>query len=145
MQQITFNSYYEMDKKIIDKSCELLNNIMKKYLPFKIIYNKLILVQNGLVLCGNATIDINSLRDEYRNICKINNIPLIEPYYLNIVHSTLFRFTNEQNAKLFVEKYKYYLDNDIEYGYIIIDHMNVGKATWKVNWNEIEIINVIKN
>lgn len=144
MQKIKFDSYYDVSPNIIDKYYDILNNLVKPYLPFKIIYNKLILVQNGLVLCGNASIDINSLRDEYRKECETNGLPLNEPYYLNIMHSTLFRFTCEVDNKKFIEKYKHYLDNDIDYGYIIVDHINIGKATWKVNNNEIDIIKIVK-
>ncbi len=144
MQKIKFDAYNGVSPNIIDKYYNILNNLVKPYLPFKIIYNKLILVQNGLVLCGNASIDINSLRDEYRKECEINELPLNEPYYLNIMHSTLFRFTCATDNKKFIEKYKHYLDNDIEYGYIIIDHINIGSASWKVNNNEIDIMKIIK-
>lgn len=144
MQQITFNSYYDVPMDIIDKYYDIMNKIIKKHLPIKIFYNKLILVTNGLVICGIADIDINMVRDEYRNECKNHNLPLIEPYYLNIIHSTLFRFTDECNHIVFREKYKYYLDNDVDYGYIVIDHVNIGKATWKVNSNEIDIMKIVK-
>jgi len=145
IQQITFNNYYVLSNEVINKYCDIMSKILYKYLPFKIYYNKLIAVTNGLVLCGDASININTLRDEYRTECKINNLPLIEPYYLNIIHSTLFRFTNKQNTKEFLDKYEYYLNNDVDYGYIVIDHFNFGKATWKVNMNEICMDYILKN
>ena len=139
IQQLSFNHYYDMYPNMIEKCYSSLQKILQNILPFKIHYNRLIAVTNGLVLCGNASIDINYIRDEYRNECEINNIPLIEPYYLNIIHSTLFRFTNHQNYEEILNKYDHYLNNEIDYGYIVIDHFNFGKATWKVNCNEIEI------
>jgi len=149
MQQLSFNNYYDLDKDIIYKCYEILNNILNKYLPFKIYFDKCIAVTNGFVLCStNSSININDLRDEYRYECKKNNLPLIEPYYLDIIHSTLFRFTDKltlEESQNFLNKYKYYLENDLEYGYIVISHLNIGSATWKVNENEIKIDHTIKN
>ncbi len=149
MQQLSFNSYYEMNKDIKSKCCNLLNNILKQYLPFKIHYNKLIAVTNGFVLCSsNAAVAINNIREEYRNLCKQNDLPLIEPYYLDIFHSTFFRFTSEhslEESQQLLDKFKYYLDNELEYGYCIIDHFHFGSATWKLNENEINIDYTIKN
>lgn len=101
MQQLSFNNYYKLPENIIKKSIDHLSIILKKHLPFTIHYNKLIAVQNGLVLCSSKTININEIRDEYRDVCKLNNIPLIEPYYLNIIHSTLFRFVDKENVNFF--------------------------------------------
>lgn len=149
IQQLSFNNYYELDKNISYKCYEILNNILKSHLPFKINYDTLIAVTNGFVLCStNTNIMINDLREEYRNECKKNNLPLIEPYYLDIIHSTIFRFTNKltlEESQEFLNKYKYYLKNKLPYGYIVIDKFNFGSATWKLNDNEIKINYTIKN
>lgn len=144
MQQLTFNNYKDLPKTLTDKYHNILTLLLKKHLPFTIRYNKLIMVPNGLVLCGDASININQLRDEYRKICNDDNLLLIEPYYLNIIHSTLFRFIKKvDNVDDFMSKYGRYVDKEYDFGYIIIDHFNIGKATWKVNPNEIIIDQVI--
>jgi hypothetical protein len=144
MQQLTFNNYYDLPKTLTDKYHNILSSILKKHLPFIIKYNKLIMVPNGLILCGDASININQLRDEYRKICNDDNLLLIEPYYLNIIHSTLFRLTKKvDNVNDFINKYEKYINKEHDFGYVIIDHFNLGKATWKVNQNEIIIEQVI--
>ena len=146
IQQLSFSSFVELPNDIMEQHHILLSNILKSYLPFKIYFNKLIAVPNGLVLCGYADIDINMLRDTYRQECEDNNLDIHEPYYQNIIHSTLFRFKKQINSsKDFLDKYEHYLNNEIDYGYIIIDHFNIGHGTWKLNKNEIKINYFIKN
>jgi hypothetical protein len=142
MQQLKFDAYYDLPKEKYNKCYDILLKVLYKHLPFTIHYNRLIVVTNGLVLCGESSKDINKIRDEYRYECKINNIPLIEPYHLDIIHSTLFRFTNKEHTN-FLNKYEKYFNKVIDFGYITIDHFNIGKATWKVNLNEISIDNII--
>lgn len=144
LQQLTFNNYYDLPTTLTQKYHNILSSILKKYLPFTIKYNRLIMVPNGLVLCGYASININQLRDEYRKICKDDNLLLIEPYYLNIIHSTVYRFTKKvDDVNEFIGRYEKYINKEHDFGYVIIDHFNLGKATWKVNPNEIIIDQVI--
>jgi hypothetical protein len=145
MQQLSFNNYYDLSQTIINQYNTILSSLFKNNLPFTITYNKLIIVPNGLVLCGDASININKIRDEYREICKTNNLPLIEPYYLNIIHSTLFRFTHKENSNEFMKRYDEYLNKNINFGHVVIDDFNIGKATWKVNFNEILVDGIINN
>ena len=139
MQQISFNDFNNDQLSL--EELKLHHDILKDIivLPFNIHYNKLICTQTNLALCGYPDIDINSLRDKYRDRCKFYNLKLKEPYYNDIIHSTLFRFTNETDHEIFIKKYEYYLNNDIDYGYVTIDHFNIGNGTWKLNPNEIII------
>ena len=143
LQQLSFANFEELPENILAKHYDILKSILK--LPFKIMYNKVIAVPSGLVLCGEADIDINKMRNDYRQKCKENNLVIIEPYLNNIVHSTLFRFVNKVNTTEFLKKYEYYLGKDIDYGYVIIDHFHIGKGTWKLNPNEIVINYSIRN
>ena len=81
---------------------------------------------------------------EYREKCKSANLEIKEPYYNNIVHATLFRFTKKLDPTIFMKKFEYYLNNNINYGYVTIDNFNIGYGTWKLNSNEIVINHTIK-
>jgi len=143
LQQLSFASFYYMTNDELEKHYKILKEIL--VLPFTIKFNRLIAVPIGLVLCGEADIDINELRNKYRKACKDNGLSIIEPYFNNIIHSTIFRFTSPVNVKEILDKFNYFLNNAIDYGCVTINHFYMGKGTIKLNRNEILIDYIIKN
>jgi|688.fasta_scaffold201970_3 hypothetical protein len=137
MQQLSFKDFHILPDEIVKKHSKILKDIL--VLPFKIYFTKIICISTGLCICGYPDININLIRDQYREKCKENNIELNEPYYNNIIHCTLFRFTEKIDHNKFIEKFKYFLNNDLDYGYVIINNFHMGKGTWKLNNNEIII------
>ena len=143
IQQVTFSQYnsHEITPKMVNKCHEILLRILKPQLPFEIHYNKLIAVTNGLVLCSNkCDTDVNYIRETYRAECKKHGLPLLEPYHLDILHSTLFRFTHLAAPDEFLKKYECYLQNNIDYGYAVIDNFSIGHCTLKMNPNEVHAL-----
>jgi len=59
-------------------------------LDFEIEWKEIILIQNGIVMVGIPTIDINHIRNKI-----IQHLKFKEPYLNNIIHSTLLRFDRE--------------------------------------------------
>jgi hypothetical protein len=139
MQQVSFNTYTEWSSEISEQHYQILSEIMKPHFPFRINYRKLIAVPSGLTLCGYPSLDMNQLRSQYRSKCQEMGLLLQEPYFMDIVHSTLFRFTiNVPDSAQVFKDYKEYLNRTIDYGYIVVDHYWMGKGTWKINSHEIK-------
>jgi hypothetical protein len=132
MQLIGFNDFNELeDPSVLEKIIP----IIKDMLPLKIKYKGIILTPTGIVLCGYPDKDINSYRDKIRK--ELRDI-IREPYYNNICHSTLCRFTGEvdiQQIQKNEEKYKEYVFGEIE-----INSFNIGYGTWKLNEYEIKVL-----
>ena len=59
--------------------------------PITINFVGVIAVSTGLLMVGIPSIDSNGARDNVRRRLKENNLPLLEPFLNDIVHSTLFR------------------------------------------------------
>lgn len=114
-----------------------LKDILAEILPFRIHYKGVILTPSGLVLCGYPDKNINFIRDKLRLL--FSDI-IKEPYYNNIIHSTISRFTDFTDsdfAKLKEIEEKY---SDLYLGYTDIDSMFVGYGTWKLNDYETTLI-----
>jgi hypothetical protein len=132
MQLVGFNDFKLLeDPSILEK----ILCIIKDILPLKIKYKGIIVTPTGIVLCGYPDKDINSFRDKIRT--ELKDI-IKEPYYNNICHSTLCRFTGEttvQNIQNIEDKYREYEFREIE-----ITSFNIGYGTWKLNDYEIKVL-----
>ena len=132
MQLVGFNDFKLLeDPSILEKILPIIKDI----LPLKIKYKGIIVIPTGIVLCGYPDKDINSFRDKIRT--ELKDI-IKEPYYNNICHSTLCRFTGEtkvQKIQNIEDKYREY-----EFGEIEITSFNIGYGTWKLNEYEIKVL-----
>ena len=71
----------------------------------RIVFHRVLMVPSGLILVGYPNFDIYDWRNQYRHF--INNKKekrFSEPYFNDIVHSTIVRWTSEINKKE-IEKY----------------------------------------
>lgn len=75
--------------------------ILTRLLPasFEIDFDRLILTRGSLLLAGNPTIALNSVRDELRVALARIGYPLYEPYKNDIAHATLVRFAAPLDGK----------------------------------------------
>lgn len=105
-------------------------------------YVGVIAVSTGLLMIGVPSIDINETRDVVRSRLKQQNLPLMEPFVNDIVHSTLFRVAGDSKdipsdlhhriLKL-AEEYK-----DVSLGTAVLSKFQIGPASWRLLKNEIE-------
>jgi hypothetical protein len=132
MQLVGFEYFKPLEDPCV---LEKIIPIIKGMLPLKIKYKGIILTPTGIVLCGYPDKDINSYRDKIRK--ELRDI-IRDPYYNNICHSTLCRFTGQvdiQQIQKIEEKYREY-----EFGEIEISSFNIGYGTWKLNKYEIKVL-----
>jgi 2'-5' RNA ligase len=137
LQLVGFNFFnFKDSNEMIDEIYKLIKNEICKYLPIKICFNGIIVVPTGIVLKGFPDKNINELRDNIRTILRINNVNIKEPYYNNIVHSTLVRFNHQidySEIKKYIENYE-----NVSFGEVIINEFILGHGTWKLNNYELE-------
>lgn len=105
-------------------------------------YVGVIAVSTGLLMIGVPSLDINETRDVVRSRLKQQNLPLMEPFVNDIVHSTLFRVAGDSKdipsdlhhriLKL-AEEYK-----DVSLGTAVLSKFQIGPASWRLLKNEIE-------
>lgn len=105
-------------------------------------YVGVIAVATGLLMIGIPSLDINETRDVVRSRLKQHQLPLMEPFVNDIVHSTLFRVTGDSKdippdlhhriLKL-AEEYK-----DVSLGTAVLSKFQIGPASWRLLQNEIE-------
>lgn len=104
-------------------------------------YVGVIAVATGLLMIGVPSLDINETRDVVRARLKQHNLPLMEPFVNDIVHSTLFRVAGDSKdippdlhhriLKL-AEEYK-----DVSLGTVVLSKFQIGPASWRLLQNEI--------
>jgi hypothetical protein len=113
--------------------------IVRELLPLKIKYKGIAIIPTGIILCGYPDKEVNLIRDKIRKILKHF---IREPYYNNIVHSTICRFTEKLDINLLnslKEKYE-----NTFFGTIKIESFDIGYGTWKLNNYEIKTLCKIK-
>ena len=117
-----------------------MSQILKNIFPcnFQLVYKRLILTPHALVLCGYPSIDLNQIRNEFRKKMNEYSIPYHEPYVSNTAHTTIFRFTQLPYHN-FKQKYLEFLNTEIIFGEITVDHYHIGVGSWKLNPFEIDI------
>ncbi len=119
-----------LSDEIFSKYFEILQNIFNGVKPFEIEYTRVITTPNGILISGECSIDVNYLRDNFREEVKKSNLPLIEPYYTNIYHTTIFRFTESPPEN-------FYLEKNLFLGRATIGSISLGLATWRMLSDEI--------
>jgi len=100
-------------------------------------YVGVIAVATGLLMIGVPSIDTNDVRDRLRSRLEARGLPLKEPFVNNIVHSTLFRVTNDQP-----QLYSRLLEIAQEYemadlGHVCIKSFQIGPASWRMLDSEV--------
>lgn len=119
-------------------------------------FTGVIAVSTGLLMVGIPSMDINLARDTVRNNLKTNDLPLMEPFVNDIVHSTLFRVVTtdfqgyeqgqEEKSNLFhtqkelshellaiSKKYE-----NVSLGKVTLRHFQVGPASWRMLSSEMK-------
>ena len=113
-----------------------------------------IAVSTGLLMVGIPSIDINDARDNVRNNLKKNDVPLLEPFINDIVHSTLFRVVStddsdnneEQDIEAIVDQNELsqeLLDisrtyETVSLGKVSLSKFQIGPASWRMLASEIK-------
>jgi hypothetical protein len=120
-----------------------------------ITYIGVIAVSTGLLMVGVPSKDsmrINDARDLLRDTLQRRDLPLMEPFCNNIVHSTLFRVTNEDAShgtksnnddKDKEDLHMRLLNLAKEYeeaylGTVTLDKFQVGPASWRMRPDEMQ-------
>lgn len=134
LQVLKFN--FEEEEKItkflLEEYFTILKEVFSEIPPFEIIYDRIITTTGGVVMCGHPSegVNINELRESYRKKIKERSLPFSEPYFNNIFHSTLFRFTSLPPKNFFINSRGYF-------GKCKVNSLTLGYGTWKLNPNEI--------
>lgn len=108
---------------------------------YSISFQRLIPVKTGILLAGYPTIDVNSIRDKLRATGLVSG----ELYNNNIIHMTLFRWTNKFSD---VQKRKL-LDwcsscQQKEYASLTVEKLHITNASWCMREGEYQIQDTIK-
>jgi len=102
-------------------------------------YTGVVCVSTGLLMVGIPNIDVNEARDTLRSKLAEKNLPLAEPFVNDIVHSTLFRVTEQADPDLhhrlldLAKKYE-----NVTLGKITLKNLQVGPASWRMLSHEVD-------
>lgn len=104
-----------------------------------------IAVSTGLLMVGIPSIDSNSARDNVRRRLKENNLPLLEPFLNDIVHSTLFRVVpikNDNEGGSAKKLHKQLLKiakkyENINLGTVTLKTFQIGPASYRMRTAEL--------
>jgi len=112
--------------------------LREHYTAFKLCYIGIIAVPTGLLMISVPDIPINALRDRLREGIKAQRLPFHEPYYNDIVHSTLLRLngelTDEQKAKMLDVAARY---AECELGTVDVNEITLNSASWRMQADEL--------
>lgn len=142
LQIVTFNQSEDLKKEYAEKTLFSLKKLVGAVPKYKIHYNGLICLPHGLCLVGIPSIDLNSQRQNVRDQLAFLQYPALESFHLNIIHSTILRFSKEisdiERSNIFdiANQYK-----DFDFGTIFIDNLCIGNASWKMNDLELNVYN----
>lgn len=78
-------------KNLSNEDWTPLKSILSTISPYEIIFDRVIPVKTGLVLCGTPSININAIRDQIRAAGYETDVL----YKCDIVHTTILRWTQE--------------------------------------------------
>lgn len=118
-----------------------LRNIINTMSPYEIIFDRVIPVRTGLVLCGIPSINVNELRDKMRDA----GYETDSLYKCDIVHTTLLRWTHG-------------ISNDIKtawlnkilslpkktYAKLMVTGFHIIEASWSMIPNTFKILESLK-
>ena len=146
MQLVGFANYNEEKDKEIYNTTSYLDCVQSALMKggmdhaIEIQYVGCIAVSSGLLMIGIPTlIHANKARDCVRTSLQQQGYPLKEPFVNDIVHSTLFRVTHDDNTGL----YQQILDiaNDYEsipLGTVTLSKFQIGPASWRMLPSEVQ-------
>lgn len=105
-------------------------------------YFGVIAVATGLLMIGLPSVDINETRDIVRSRLKQQNMPLLEPFVNDIVHSTLFRVAGDPSEiphDLHIKILKLADEfKDVFLGTETLSKFQIGPASSRLLKNEID-------
>ena len=105
---------------------------------FEICFDRICITPASILMLGTPTLDLNSCREYLRKELSRIGYPVFEPYKVDIVHSTLVRFSTllnkEQEAKLLEIEAKY---NGKYLGKLVVDSIMLSAATWRMKSKEL--------
>lgn len=114
--------------------------ICKTLVPYEIIFDRVIPVKTGLVLCGTPSIDINSVRDEIRHAGYDTN----SSYKCDIAHTTILRWTHELDPNTQSEWLKKIISLPRKpYAKIKVTSLDIILASWSMHPDTTKIIDSI--
>jgi len=118
----------------------LKNIIQSSLLPYDIIFDQVIPVKTGLLLCGTPSININIIRDQIRDSGYETNVL----YKCDIFHTTILRWTHPLDQK----------DQDTwltaimklpkrPYAKITVTSLDIIKASWSMDYGTTHLLDSI--
>mmetsp|Transcript_48130 Transcript_48130/g.58050 ORF Transcript_48130/g.58050 Transcript_48130/m.58050 type:complete len:368 (+) Transcript_48130:83-1186(+) len=108
-----------------------------------------VVVSTGLLMVGVPSLDVNAARDTVRERLHEGNLPLLEPFVNDIVHSTLFRVVenstdevagNENSEAEMLHEELIQIAKDYEnvhLGTVTLNSFQIGPASWRMLQSEI--------
>jgi len=97
---------------------------------YNVVFDRIIAVKTGVVLCGIPNIDVGVVRDNLRKVCHPE-----EPYHLDICHMTLFRWTQAPSSMHHQQTFLNW----------VLEQKRTVYATFKVNALDLVDATLLKN
>lgn len=94
--------------------------------PFEVKFDRLIPVKTGLVICGKSSININKIRENIRNMGYVKNVP----YKMDIIHSTVFRWSGEVSHEHIREWLRMIPDETSHYGTLYVEGFDIAECSY---------------
>ncbi|KAI8914585.1 hypothetical protein EDD86DRAFT_273634 [Gorgonomyces haynaldii] len=122
---------------------QCVEQVLKKYLPFKIIFRGLIALKSGIMVVGYPTFDINvTIRADLIQAFEARGLPY-RKYLNNITHSTIVRASEDvpglaQDMIMVAEQYQ-----DTFFGELVVDRFEISTSSWRMQQSEIDIKGVV--
>ena len=137
MQLIGFD-VYDRTRVPIDY-CEVVQALLVNRLPkFECRFDSLAVTPNSIFVYGNASCDVNHVRDAVRRELSRIGYPLLEPYKSDMVHMTLVRFTKSLDQSQLKELLAIEQESRGKVlGVLTSSHISVSEASWKMQQNEL--------
>eukprot|EP00586_Coscinodiscus_wailesii_P015751 CAMPEP_0172502264 /NCGR_PEP_ID=MMETSP1066-20121228/158302_1 /TAXON_ID=671091 /ORGANISM="Coscinodiscus wailesii, Strain CCMP2513" /LENGTH=423 /DNA_ID=CAMNT_0013277457 /DNA_START=184 /DNA_END=1455 /DNA_ORIENTATION=- len=105
-------------------------------------YIGVIVVSTGLLMVGVPSLDINEARDTLRDKLRERGFLLKEPFLNDIVHSTLFRVTDDKScdqADLHLRLLELAKEfENVHLGTVTLKKFQVGPASWRMLRSEVK-------
>lgn len=131
------------DLKVSDDDLVTLEECIQEHLkPYAVIFDSVIPVRTGIVLCGTPGANVNRVRQKLRDINLIQG----EPYELDICHVSILRWT-EHVPKYMQNRIMDWVQNKVSktpYITMLVNAIDVVNASWTMHPANAVTIKTIK-
>jgi hypothetical protein len=133
---LVLSGWTTKDKLVIPDLTEL-QQIIKEIPSYTVVFDRLIPVKTGLVMCGTASIDVNAIRDKLRAVGYEKGAL----YKNDIIHSTLLRWTTQLTEKEQSDWLSTVLSHSNSvYAELRVTRLDVVCASWTMQEGTYEVI-----